>query len=301
MREFFEYYEEGIEKIKGGLKVLIVSFLIIFFIFTLIKTFFLNRPKIKPGEIAISYLKAEQSAKRELAESYLHPDLKKVEIFGKNYEEFKIYQIHQKEREGEEPVFETKEKRIEKNKARVNVFEKTNKNQGWFFFEFYLPEEISFEVILEKIGNWKKGYEWKIIKIDSSDLIKRGKVGEKVEFEKGVFIRLIEIEDFKPENVIIPEGIKILSLKVEYENNSDKEIKINSFENWSIIDEKGNIFSPPSISSPIALREPVLMGIELKSGEKRFGYTVFEVPKEIEIKEIIYKDWQRKIIFQHEK
>jgi hypothetical protein len=161
-----------------------------------------------------------------------------------------------------------------------------------------LPKEISFKIELEKIGSWKKGYEWKIIEIDSQDLIKKAKFGEKMEIEKGIFVKPIKIEEYKPENVKIPEGIKILSLEIEYENNSEKEISIASFGSWYIIDEKGDIFSPPPFSSAIVLRQPVLMGLELKSEERKSGYTIFEVRKEINPKEIIYKDWQRKIIFQ---
>jgi hypothetical protein len=297
MWEFLEYYQEEIEKAKYWLKVIFLSFLIILFIFLLIKTFFLNRPKIKPGEIAIFYLKEAQSS-IEKAESYLYPDLKRIEIFEGNYEELKKFKITQKEKEGEEPVFEIKDEKIEKNKATVNVFERTNKKEGWFFFGYYLPKEISFKVELEKIGSWKKGYEWKIIKIDSQDLIKKAKFGEKVEIEKGIFVKPIKIEEYKPENVKIPQGIKILSLEIEYENNSEKEISIYSFGGWYIIDDRGDAFFPPSFSSARVLRQPVLMGLELKSGERKSGYTVFEVQKEINLKEIIYKDWQRKIIFQ---
>jgi membrane-associated HD superfamily phosphohydrolase len=296
MWEFLEYYQEEIEKAKYWLKVIFLSFLIILFIFLLIKTFYLNRPKIKPGEIAISYLKEAQSS-IEKAENYLYPDLKKVKILDENYENLQNLKWVQKEKEGEEPIFEIKSEKIKKNKAEVAILEKTNKKEGWLFFEYKLPKEILFEVSLEKLGSWKKGYEWKIIEINSPDLIKKSKIGEKIEVEKGLFVKLINFEEYRPENLKIPEGLRIFSLEIEYENDSNQTKKIDSFGQWYIIDKEGEVFYSAFYPPSAFLRKPIFENTELKPGEKQRGYVTFEAKKEILPREIIYKDWERKIKF----
>lgn len=139
------------------IKWIFLSALFLILIFLLGKMFILNRPRFSPQEIAISYLQAEQSSQRKLAEEYLFSDFEKVEILKKRYKEISRLNWIQKEETGQEPVFELKEIKISKNQARVKIFEKTNKKEGFIFFDYYLPKEITFETELTKVGNWKNG------------------------------------------------------------------------------------------------------------------------------------------------
>lgn len=85
---------------KGGwkkwLKIILLSVVAIVLTFLLTKTFYFNRPKLSPAQVAISYLQAEQSpdlpadsttlrAGRNLAEEKLFPDFEKVEILSEKY------------------------------------------------------------------------------------------------------------------------------------------------------------------------------------------------------------------------
>jgi hypothetical protein len=175
----------------------------------------------------------------------------------------------------------------------VKILEKTNKKEGWIFFDFYLPKEINFEAKLIRLGSWKKGYQWKIIGLNSPDLVWERNLRERTEIKENVFIKPIKIE-----KVEFPAMRKIYSLEIEYENSSQESIFIYPFSEWRIVDLNGELFAPPSITSSLFLREPTLLGGELKAGEKRIGYVMFEVPREISAKEIIFKTMEKKIIFK---
>lgn len=277
-------------------KVLAIGLILVFFsllIFILLKTFYLNQPKIRPEMVVIFYLKLEQNNQRKLAEKYLFPDFERVEILSEKYSLLSLSHWIQKEKTGEESVFQAKEIKIGKKEARVKIFEKTNKKQGWIFFNYYLPKEIIFEANLIKVGNWKKGKQWKIIRINSPDLIWEEKMGEKGEIREGIFILPMKLEKLE-----IPAERKIYSLEVEYENNSQEIVFISPFGDWQIVDLNGERFSPPSVTSAIFLREPILFGGELKPGEKRRGYVMFEIEREISAKELIFKNMEKKVIFK---
>ena len=287
------YEEKGwIDTFKNIFGKLLLLGIVLVLIFLLAKTFYFNKPKQSPAQVAISYLQAEQSSQRNLAEEFLLPALEKVEILGEKYKDISRLSWIQKEKEGVEPIFETKEIKIKGKDAQVKILEKTNKKDGWIFFDYYLPKQINFEANLIKIGSWKKGYQWRITKINSPDLILERKFGERVEIRENVFVKPIQFEKLD-----FPATRKIYSLEIEYENSSNEAIFIYPFSDWRIIETSGEIFSPPPVTSAVFLREPIFYGGELKPAEIKKGYVMFEAEKEISAKEIIFKNMEKRVIF----
>ena len=273
--------------------------------FFLAKTFWLNNPKVSSFEAAVSYLQLEQNSQRKEAEKYLFSNFENVEIFGEKYSVLKTYWFH-KEKKGKEPIFKEKESTIEKDTARIILLEETNKNEGLIFFDFKLPEEIIFEIDLKKEGSWQKGYSWKIIKISSLTLVSESKIGKENEIGKNIFVKPIKIEEYMPPNLSseliggLPENLKSLTLEIEYKNNSDKIIEFSPFSEWRIIDKNGGEYVSPSETSACVLREPTLFGGELELNETKKGYIPFEVPKDVLPQKIIFKNIEKKIIFNLE-
>ena len=293
-----------IEKIKYILnKALIVIVILLFCLipaFILVKTFWLNRPALSPFEVCLSYLQLEQNSQREKAERYLF-DFEKVEIFGERYLILRNTIWAQKEKKGKEPVFEKKEERIEKERARVSLLEKTNRNEGFIFFDFKLPKEIAFKIELRKEGSWKKGYQWKITRIDSPALVSEGKIGEEKEIKENVFVRPIKIEEYMPP-ASSPELVgrlpeNLLTLEIEYKNNSNSPVGFYPFSEWRVVDKDGQEYICPPQTSARVLREPTLFGGELKPKETKRGYIPFEVPKDLLVEKIIFKNMEKKVIF----
>ncbi|MBU4299398.1 DUF4352 domain-containing protein [Patescibacteria group bacterium] len=288
------YEEKGwIDTFKNIFGKLLLLGVVLFLIFLLVKTFYFNKPKLSPEKIVISYLELEQFSQRNLAEKFLFSDFEKVEILKEKYKDISRLNWIQTEKEGAEPIFEIKEIKIEKKDAKIKIYEKTNRKEGWIFFDFYLPKQIVFEAGLTKIGSWKNGYQWKITRINSSDLILERKFGERVEIRENVFIKPLEIEKLE-----IEAPRKIYSLEIEYENNSNKPIRINPFGEWRIVDADGKVFNPPSLTSALFLRQPVLLGKELEPGETKRGYVMFETQNEVSTVKIILKNMEKKIIFE---
>ena len=281
---------------KRGVKILAIVLFLAFFallVFILLKTFYLNRPKAAPDQTVISYLKLEQNSQRDLAEKYLFSDSDKVEILGEKYSSLRVSRWIQKPRKGKEAVFEIEEAKNGEKEALVKILEKTNKKQGWIFFNYYLPKEITFKAELIKIGSWKKGYQWKIVKLNSPDLVLKKKMGEKAEVKNGLFVKPIKVEKLGIEQ----EGWKIYSLDVEYENRAAASTFIYPFGNWRIVDSENAKIGPPSVTSALYLREPVLFGGKLNPGETKRGYVMFETEREISIKELIFKNMEKEIVF----
>ncbi len=298
------YEERGwTDTLKNIFGKLLLLAIVLFLIYLPLKTLYLNRPKLSPQKVVISYLQSEQSshlpadattlqAGRKLAEEFLFSELEKVEILKEKYKDISRLNWIQKEKAGQEPVFEAKEIKIEEKIAKVKIYEKTNKKEGWIFFDYRLPKEINFEAELTKIGSWKQGYQWKIIKIDSPDLILERNIGEKAEIREGVFIKPIKFE-----KVDFPAVRKIYSLEIEYENNSNNPTDVYPFGEWRIVNLSRGTFNPSSQTSALFLRTPTLFGGELKPGEIKSGYVMFETEKEISAKEIIFKNMEKKVIF----
>ena len=279
-------------------------------VFVLAKIFWPNQPKETPFETVVSYLQLEQSAQRKEAEKYLSAGNKQektfgnVEIFGEKYATLRNTIWRQEEAEGEEPIFEKKTEEIKKGKAKVILLEKTNKKEGLIFFDFKLPKEIVFEIDLEKEGNWKEGCQWKIVKINSSALVSESKIGEEEKIKENVLVKPIKLEEYLPPTLSpelvgrLPENLKSLILEVEYKNNSGNPIDFYPFSEWRIIDKNGEEYAPPPETSVRVLREPTLFRGKLEPNETKKGYIPFEVPKEISPEKIIFKNTERKIIFQ---
>lgn len=292
-------------KIKSLLKKTILFLIFAAIFFLLLKTFYLDKPKLSPLETATAYLKLAQNPKSEESEKakkYLFSDLGKIEILGEKYKEVRWVQ---KEKEGEEPIFEETPSQSspnlggEKKGIKITLLEKTNKNQGLIFFGYKLPKEILFEVYLAKEGDRKSGYFWKIIKINSPTLIFEGKIGERqLVRENMVFARVIKLEEYASQNRDLPKELKILTLEIEYQNDGPGPAEFLPFSEWKVADKNGQEYGPPPLTSARVLREPALLGRELKAGEKKIGYVSFEVPKDFIADKIILKNLERKVIYK---
>ena len=303
-----------IEKTKYFLRrILIVVGILLFCLaigFFLAKIFWLNQPKENPFEATVSYLQLEQSFQREEAEKYLFSVFENVEIFGEKYTTLRNTIWYQEERAGQEPIFEETSSQSFPNLGRgiegvkITLLEKTNKNEGLIFFTFELPREVIFEIDLEKEGNWKDGYSWKIIKINSPNLVSESKIGQEEEIKENVLVKPIKIEEYMPPTLSpelvegLPEDLKSLTLEVEYKNNSNQSFEFYPFSEWRIIDKDGEEYALPPETSARVLREPTLFGGKLGPNETKKGYIPFEIPKEISPEKLIFKRVERKIIFQ---
>lgn len=311
---------------KKTLTVITVLFFCLVVVFLLAKIFWLNQPKETPFEIVVFYLQLEQDSQREEAEKYLLSQLviasdkeergnlsfENVEIFGEKYATLRNTIWRQEETEGKEPIFEETPAQSspklggEIEGVKITLLEKTNRKEGWIFFDFKLPKEIIFEIDLEKEGNWKEGYQWKIVKINSSALISESKIGQEEEIKENIFAKPVKIEEYMPPTLSpelvgrLPENLKSLTLEVEYKNNSGNPIDFYPFSEWRIVDKNGEEYAPLPETSARVLREPTLFGGKLGPNEIKRGYIPFEVPKEFSPEKIIFKNMERKIIFSLE-
>ena len=290
------------KRIKEELKYFVILFLIVgTFFYILIKTFSLNNPEASSFQVAVSYFKAEQNFQREEAEKYLFSELSEVKILEKNYEDVRYFlEIAEEKKEiKKEPVFEEK-KFDSKEEGKIVVLEKMNKKQGFAFFGFNLPDEVLFEVELKKQGNWFKGYNWKIIKIDSSTLISNGVFGKEAQIKKDFFVKPIKFEKYSATETRMPKELEGYTLEVEYSNNSDKKVFISPFNEWIVVDIDGKEYGSPPYTSAYFLRDPAFSGGEIKQNGKEKGYVSFELPKETLFKKIIFISESKKITFDLE-
>jgi len=272
------------ERTKYFLKIGVISVVVFILIFLLVKIFikapleiFTLPPEIDPDSpegVAIKYLWEEQRGKRWEAEDYLHPNFFLVRVFDQYYPDIRGKFLVSKEKEDLLPEFKVINRQIEENEAIITLEEITNRERGNIFFGFPLPERLNFEIMLLKLEN-----QWKIIKVDSPDLVFKTKVGEKVEIKKDVFVTLIKIEDS--------------TLEIEYENKSNEVFNYNPFDEWKIISWDGKSYT--LIQN---LLKPALSGGRLNPGNMKRGYLSFELPKDILIREIVFRIPEKKIIFQ---
>jgi len=277
-------FEEGFlnEERKKFLKIGLISIIALVLIFLLIKFFILKPSKpspptitlISPAETVIEYLQQEQEGKRGKAEIYLHPNFYLVRILDQYYSNIRWKFLNLEEKTGPLPEFKIINSQIGENEAVITLEEITNRERGAIFFDFPLPEKITFEITLTKFEN-----QWKIIKVDSPDLVFKTKVGEEVEIKKGIFVTLIKIEDS--------------TLEIEYENKSNEVFNYNPFDEWKIISWDGKSYT--LIQN---LLKPALSGGRLNPGNMKRGYLSFELPKDILIREIVFRIPEKKIIFQ---
>jgi len=280
-----EYYEERIKKfLKIGAVLIFISVLI----FVLVKVFILKptpevpTPSSTPAEeVAIRYFELERERKKEEAEEYLAPYFSQVRILGGVYENLhSSFWIQTEKKEGPLPKYEIKESKVRGSDANITLEITTNRMEDSLFFNFRLPKEIVFKIVLWKIDN-----NWKIIEIDSPDLILESKLGEQIEIKENVFVKAIKIEDS--------------TLEVEYENESAELVSFYSNSDWKIVDDNGKIYSP--LPPPdFEVKQPVLPDIELSPSEEKKVSLRFEIPEDILLKEIVFRNIDKKIIFKIE-
>jgi len=152
---------------------------------------------------------------------------------------------------------------------------------------------VEFEVLLKKIGSFKRGYQWKIIKISSKDLVEKRKIGDEVEVEKGLFLKILEIKEKKIKKY--PQT-KFILLKAKLKNKTSRKKSFDFYPCFSL--KKGKeILVPPSETSALFLPKPILKGKILPQSEF-VGYTLFEAEENFEdFDEIIFQFPRKKIIF----
>ncbi len=256
--------------------------------------------KLPPEEVVVKYLSLEQQEKREEAKKYLSSDLSKVEIFGEKYQDLSLvlWGIWK----GPVPEYQIKEIKILDNESEVVLKVKTQrieskKKEGEYstFFIFQNPKEIIFDATLIK-----ENKDWKIKKIDLPELIVERKLGEKVEIIKNVFIEPDRIEDYSAKRTKLKpkKGFKFVSLSVQYENLNNEGMGnyFYVFREWKIIDEKKKVYNPIfNPSNPIELPPPIP---ELGPKETKVVNVFFEIPKNTKLKELIFQNLDKKVIFK---
>lgn len=300
-------YEQGFfsEKTKRFLIWGLVFVFCLVSVFVLVKIFVLKPlppppPEIplSPEKVVIKYFSLEQQTNREEAKKYLFSDLSKVKIFGQNYQDLRT--VFWGTWQDPLPKHQIEETQILGNEAKVTLGVVTNRieamtKEGDFpiFFELDPPGKIIFEANLIKEGDY-----WKIVKIDLPELILERKLGDKVEVIKDVFIRPIKIEKYLAKGVKPAEGFEFLSLEVEYENKRAESLGFYFyiFGDWRIIDENQKshkpIFDP---LEPIEVPSPVP---EMGPEETKKISVFFETPEDILLKELIFQNFDKKVIFK---
>ena len=276
-------------KIKKILKIFAFAFFCFLIFLFLLKVFYFNRPKLSPYEVAKNYLFYEQNQIRKKAEKLLFPRFEKVKILDKNYKDLRKEISPSKK--SVFPEFELEKEEISGRKAEVFLKEKL-KNEA-YFFGYLLQGEVEFEVSLIKTGSFKRGYQWKIIKISSKDLVEKRKIGDEVEIEKGLFLKILEIKEKKIKKY--PQT-KFILLKVKLKNKTSRKKSFNFYSYFSL--KKGEeILVPPCETSALFLPKPILKGKILPQSEF-VGYTLFEIGEDFgDFDEIIFQSPRKKVIF----
>lgn len=155
----------------------------------------------------------------------------------------------------------------------------------------------------------KEGADWKILKIDSPDLVLTNKFGEKVEIMKGVFIQPIKIIDYKDKK---PANLsnKFVLLNVGYENELDEIINFSTVIEWRIFNQSGEFYypiinidwqtvnqnNPPQSTSKSEITW--LPDIKLNPRSSQKTNIFFEIPKDFIIEELIFQNYSKKVIFK---
>jgi len=289
------------------LKIGLILIIFIIIVFLLVKFFLQKSPLqppppppeiLSPEEVAIRYLSLEQQEDREEAKRYLASDLPKVKIFGENYED--LYRILWSQWKGPLPKYQIKNVQILENETKITIEVTTSKietvgkeAESPIFFNFDPPRKVIFEIDLVKEGNY-----WKIIKIDLPDLVLERKLGEKVEIIENVFIKPIGIKEYLAKETKPAEGFKLLSLEVEYENKRNESLGFYfySFGDWRLFDENNVSYKPIfDPSNPVEIPPPVP---EMGPKETKRIDIFFEVPENVALKELIFQNPEKKIIFK---
>jgi len=240
------------------IKILIGIF-VLFVLALSFKAFYINRPRLSPELTAEFYFQHEQFGSRREAEKLFIEPLSQVKIFGKSYIDFKI-ESETKNVVGVE--FTVKEVETDNESAKVILTERIFGET--YFLNFFLSEEyhpkgeIKFEVILTKVGDFAKGYEWKIVKINSPTLLRHAEKGEGVDVKTNVSAK---IDDIKCE--IVDKCV----ITISFENKSFKNYNISSKE-WKIIDIEGNEIIAEVFEKKLEPSEKIKKDFVFKSAQK---------------------------------
>jgi len=307
------------EKTKRYLLGGLILIVILVSVSLLIKFFVLRPPSpwqppelpssIKPGspeEAAIRYLQWVQEGKKKESEEYLYPTpplFPQVTILREKYRDVRENIIFQSiEKEGSPPEYQVKESKIKDKIAKVTIEEITNNKEGSFLFGFVLMDKITFNITLAKSEE-----KWKIIDVDSPDLILDKKIRGEAEIGKNVFMKLIEVEDYMPEEVQPQKGTKLFSLLVKYENRSKDFFSPQPFSEWKVVLVNGEFYSPlpPTAFSgligklnPLIRRPALLLKGGLKPGSTEKGYISFSLPQNNSIRTVVFQNLFKKVIFE---
>jgi hypothetical protein len=241
---------------------------------------------LSPEEVAIKFFELESEGNRIEAEKFLFSDFSKVKIFDEEYLILKSNLWSQPNR-----IFKAnyniKSKEIKEKESKISL-EIEVKEGVPFLFVFNLPEKVNFEIELTKENN-----EWKIVKIDSPDLIVKTKIGERVEIKKNIFIKTNRIGEFISKE-IEPREInnKILFLETEYENSSEKEILFSPLAEWRISNTEGEFFFGTKFTNGTTTE------IKIGGNESKRIKIFFEVSQNFSVKEVIFQNLDKKVIFE---
>jgi hypothetical protein len=239
-----------------------------------------------PEEVAIKFFELESEGNRIEAEKFLFSDFLKVKIFDEEYLILKSNLWSQPNR-----IFKAnyniKSKEIKEKESKISL-EIEVKEGVPFLFVFNLPEKVNFEIELTKENN-----EWKIVKIDSPDLIVKTKIGERVEIKKNIFINTNRIGEFISKEIEPSEiNDKILFLETEYENSSEKEIFFSPLAEWRISNTEGEFFYGIKFTNGTSTQ------IKIGGNESKRIKIFFEVPQNFSVKEVIFQNLDKKVIFE---
>jgi len=295
-----------------------IFFLIILGIWAIFKTFIGNKPKMKPGEVAVSFFKASEGLTDEDINDFLSENKKEIKIFEEKYQG-DINLPLKGGKKVEEPTFTVQKEEIGKTEATVEIAEVIGGKQELTFYGLSLPQNVVFKILLSKEGNWEKGFSWKIKEISSPDLLKKVKFGNKVEVEEGIFVKVSKPEEYTPKypGKGLGKDERLLTVLVEFENKSSKKYEYTSRYgsnfSWILKDNKGKTFPAIVTSNGIAIKEPALEKWRyspatqqiLEGGQKtvapgggREGYLTFKVPKDFFLEELIFQTKKQIIIYQ---
>ncbi len=150
-------------------------------------------------------------------------------------------------------------------------------NGYWQIFDMDLPAP--------KIDTTKEGSQ------DGSQTLK-AKFGERIDINQGWFLTVDKPEVYQPSDSwsVPKEGNKYISVKITYENTTDK-LNSYSITNFKLKDDKSF-----SYSETYGGKKPNLDSGDLEAKGKVNGYLTFEIPKDSEPTSIIYSG-SKSIVF----
>lgn len=291
------------------LKIGLIFILLAIIVFVLVKFLLPKKtsqppppPSVKevlsPEETVIKYLSLEFEKDRQEAEEYLFSDHSKIEVLREGYSNIGSFFLNDTKggnTQGSLPEYNIKNEVIEGDRAKVNLEVATNKLEGSIFFIFSLPKNITFEADLVK-----ERENWKIIKIDSPTLVLVKNLGQKGEVIENVFVTLNKIGEYQPVGIKPPVGLKFISAEVEYENKSNTNMNFLPLSEWRLTNDSNKEIYYPTFTLIPSREERIAVPAEIKLNpdETKRGSFFFQVPKDLNIKELVFQNLEKRIIFE---